>query len=75
MLDQQGCVRVNLWSFQQYDLHIFEICRNAKKLSEDLATQWLSSYMFAKEKDIPARDKSIKKIVEYFAGHDGHKSL
>ena len=30
----------------KYDLHILQICENAKKLSEELVKDWLSKYMF-----------------------------
>jgi len=30
----------------KYDLHILQICENAKKLSEELVKDWLSRYMF-----------------------------
>jgi hypothetical protein len=48
-----------------------EICRNALKLSEELATKWLKSYMFAH--DSRGRRK-VKKIVAYLLDHNLHKS-
>lgn len=30
----------------KYDLHVLQICENAKKLSENLVTSWLEKYMF-----------------------------
>ena len=30
----------------KYDLHILQICENAKKLSEELVKDWLTKYMF-----------------------------
>jgi len=48
-----------------------EICRNALKLSEELATKWLKTYMFAY--DVRSR-RRVKKIVTYLLDHSLHKS-
>jgi hypothetical protein len=56
---------------QKYDLHVFEICDNAEKLSKQLARQWLKKYMFAGDRSASAR---VNKIVHYFATHDKHLS-
>ncbi|MHC6202088.1 SDH family Clp fold serine proteinase [Breznakiellaceae bacterium SP9] len=55
----------------KYDLHLFNICRNAQKLSEELANQYLKDYMFStKEKT----NDEIQEIVKFFMNHELHKS-
>lgn len=48
-----------------------EICRNALKLSEELAMKWLKSYMFAFDSH---GYRKAKKIVSYLLDHNLHKS-
>lgn len=48
-----------------------EICQNALKLSEELATKWLKAYMFA---DNAQGRRNTKKIVKYLLNHKLHKS-
>lgn len=55
---------------QKYDLHVFEICDNAEKLSKQLAREWLKTYMFSGER---AAGK-VSRIVRFFASHDRHLS-
>jgi len=54
----------------KYDLHIFEICRAAQKLTKELATDWLSKYMLKS----PREDERIAQIVRHFTDFDIHKS-
>lgn len=62
---------VYLPMLQKYDLHIFEICENAKKLSFELVQNWLETYMF---KDKPNKKEKAKEITEKFASHQEHLS-
>lgn len=55
----------------KYDLHLFNICRNAQELSEQLAKQYLLQYMFHDEEN--AQDK-VDTIVSFFLDHGTHKS-
>ena len=48
------------------DLALFEICKNANKLSESLVTEWLKNYLLKDEKDPEAR---AREVTEYFATH------
>lgn len=54
----------------KYDLHIFEICRIAQDLSEELAKTWLSKYM----KKCDMENEDVLRIVNYFSDYDVHKS-
>lgn len=54
----------------KYDLHILEICKSAQDLSEELARNWLSAYMFKCTEDNPL----VTKIVDFFLSYDEHKS-
>ena len=51
---------------QKYDLHVFEICKSAQKLSEELARNWLSAYML----NCPTNDPRVDKIVESLSNYD-----
>ena len=60
-------------SFQAYlpmlsklDLHIFEICGNAEKLSKQLSRTWLANYMFKGQRE--AKRKAIK-ATNFLADH------
>lgn len=55
----------------KYDLHLFNICRNAQLLSEELAKQYLKEFMF---KENPKSDEEINTIVQFFMDHGLHKS-
>lgn len=57
-------------SFQAYlpmlsklDLHIFEICENAEKLSRQLAQTWLNNYMFKGHRDAKRRALKAAKFL------------
>jgi len=52
---------------EKYDLHIFEICKSAESLSEELATTWLNRYCVNEE-------AKCREIVEYFYNYDERKS-
>lgn len=45
----------------KYDLHILQICNNARKLSEELATEWLEKYMFTRESNAHTKASEIAK--------------
>ena len=53
---------------QKYDLHLLEQCRNAQRLSEELARKWLRSHAMRAKAD------NVDKAVEFFANWDHHKS-
>ena len=54
----------------KYDLHILEICKSAQDLSEELARNWLSTYMLK----CPDDDPLVTNIVDFFLNYDEHKS-
>lgn len=39
---------------EKYDLHLFELCKNAQKLADTLAREWLQRYMFGQ---LPAAER------------------
>jgi len=50
----------------KYDLHILQICENAKKLSEELVKDWLSKYMFkGDEKAIEKAEAIAKNLADH----------
>jgi len=57
---------VYLPMLQKYDLHIFEICENAQKLSSSLVQTWLENYMF---NSMPDRKERAEFIVNKFSNH------
>lgn len=48
------------------DLHLFEICKNAEKLSRSLVEQWLRDYMFKGSNDAAEKAKSA---TQFLASH------
>jgi len=54
----------------KYDLHIFEICKSAQALSNELAASWLSAYMLECEQT----DQRVTSAVDFFSNYDLHKS-
>lgn len=62
---------VYLPMLQKYDLHIFELCENAQKLSFTLAQTWLENYMF---KNFPDRKERAKSIAEKLSSHQENLS-
>ena len=48
------------------DLPIFEICKNADKLSKTLVTQWLKNYLL---RDEPNADARADEITDYLSSH------
>jgi hypothetical protein len=56
---------------QKYDLHIFEICKDAEERGKQLVADWLKLYMFDGDAD---KEEKAKKIVSFFADYDTHKS-
>jgi len=55
---------------EKYDLHIFQICKKAQKLSETMVRKWLQQYMF---KDDQKRSQKANKITKRFS--DRKKNL
>ncbi len=49
---------------EKYDLHIFQICKKAQKLSETMVKKWLQQFMF---KDDPKRTQKVNKIAKRFS--------
>jgi len=50
----------------KYDLHILQICENAKKLSEELVKDWLTKYMFkGDEKAAEKADGIAKNLADH----------
>lgn len=47
----------------KYDLHILQICENAKKLSETLVKKWMIDYMFNGQKDATIKAENIAKTL------------
>jgi serine dehydrogenase proteinase len=68
ILKQEGpdALPVFLPMLSKYELHIFETCRNAEKLSRALAREWLDRYMFGEDRD---RAQSVNKIVKALSDH------
>lgn len=54
----------------KYELHNLEICKSAQNLSEELARNWLSTYMSKCDVDDPL----VNTIVDFFLNYDEHKS-
>jgi hypothetical protein len=48
------------------DLHLFEMCKNAEKLSKSLVKEWLKRYLLKGEKDAAAK---AAKITRYLSSH------
>ncbi len=55
----------------KYDLHILQICENAKKLSEELVKNWLTNHMF---KDDPRAIEKANEIAKNLANHKKYLS-
>lgn len=56
---------------EKHSIELLEICDDFLKLSKELATEWLSTYMFAGRSD--AADV-IEKAVNFFSNYDEHKT-
>lgn len=57
----------------KYDLHILQICENARKLSENLVKNWLRYYMFKNEKS-KIKNAMARKIAKKLSNHKDHLS-
>ncbi|MBM2821076.1 MAG: hypothetical protein HW405_836, partial [Candidatus Berkelbacteria bacterium] len=55
----------------KYDLHILQICENARKLSENLVCNWLKQYMFKKDKN---KKQKAEKIAKKLSSHKEYLS-
>jgi len=58
---------------EKHSIELLEICDDFLKLSKELATEWLSKYMFGARKD-PATGDVIGKAVDFFSDYDEHKT-
>jgi serine dehydrogenase proteinase len=78
VLKQEGpdALPVFLPMLSKYELNIFETCKNAEKLSQTLAREWLDRYMFCEDRD---RAQSVNRIVKALSDHrrslSHHRSL
>jgi len=73
ILKQEGpdALPVFLPMLSKYELHIFETCKNAEKLSQTLAREWLDRYMFSEDRD---RVQSVNRIVKALSDHRANVS-
>lgn len=55
---------------EKYSLELLEICEDYERLSRELATLWLSQYMFKNR----AETDRIARAVEFFSSYDEHKT-
>lgn len=53
---------------EKYSLELLEICEDSEKLSKELVSEWLKSYMLKEE----AFEGQIKKTVDFFSDYDSH---
>lgn len=53
---------------EKYSLELLEICDDSEKLSKELITQWLGSYMLKKE----LFEGQIAKTADYFSDYENH---
>lgn len=58
---------------EKYNLHLFEICKSALQLSQELVRRWLTEYMFSDESDEERKSK-VRECVRFFSSYDIHKS-
>lgn len=59
-------IGVYLPLLNKLDLHLFEICKNAEKLSKTLVKDWLKQYMF---KGDPKAGQKAAKATKYLSSH------
>ncbi|MDI7261830.1 MAG: ATP-dependent Clp protease proteolytic subunit [Thermodesulfobacteriota bacterium] len=69
--DDPGGLGAFLPMLQKYDLYIFEICENAKKLARSLAQEWLEGYML---KNLPDRREKASFIADKLGDHKEYLS-
>ena len=62
----QDVLGVYLPLLSKLDLPLFEICKNADKLSKELVTQWLKKYLLKDEPDPAAR---AEEVTQYLSSH------
>lgn len=53
---------------EKYSLELLEICEDSEKLSKELVTEWLKTYML-KTESFPGQ---ISKVVDYFSDYESH---
>jgi hypothetical protein len=53
---------------EKYTLELLEICEDSEKLSKELVSEWLKTYMLKEE----AFDGQVEKIVNYFSDYENH---
>ena len=73
ILKQEGAdaLPVFLPMLSKYDLDVFEMCKNAERLSRTLAREWLDQYMFSEDRD---RAQSVDRIVKVLSDRRRHLS-
>ena len=55
---------------EKYSIHLLEMCEDSEKLSRELVSNWLTSYMFGNDK---RRIPTIKNAVKFFSSYDKHR--
>jgi hypothetical protein len=65
-LEGPDALPVFLPMLSKYELHVFETCKNAEKLSRTLAREWLDRYMFCEDRD---REQVVHRIVKALSDH------
>jgi uncharacterized protein YbaP (TraB family) len=53
---------------EKYTLELLEICEDSERLSQEMVSHWLKSYMLQTE----AYEGQIKKNVNFFADYETH---
>lgn len=53
---------------EKYSIHLLEQCEDSEKLSQELVTDWITTYMLKKQ----SPTSEIKKAVKYFSDYDRH---
>jgi len=61
--DDPEALGVYLPLLNKLDLYIFEVCKNAEKLSTSLVTEWLKKYLLKGEDNLDARADEITKYL------------
>ena len=71
--DAADPVKLRVWApmLTQYGPDLLVTCDNAAKLSEDLVSEWLKSYMFRGQADADAKGKAI---AHWLADHNQFKT-
>lgn len=73
MREGPGAIPAYAPLIEQHSLEKLELCEDAEKLSEELATTWLSDYMFGDMEDGEKKEQ-VTEIVSFLAEYDDHKT-